>query len=150
MYEWSRVIFAKKSKFHDAGGPDTVVSPTHYSDAGSGEIRGFTPLNICRMFPAFHHHFEGLHLHGQLGRGRQQRAAESVEQQTAAEDGHPHRVRAHTSPRQRGDRDGCGDICSVVSVCQLLAVHTAITQTPASVHRDPAQAGLRYNCKLMS
>ena len=28
MYEWSRVIFAKKSKFHDAGGPDTVVSPT--------------------------------------------------------------------------------------------------------------------------
>ena len=26
-YEWSRVIFAKKSKFHDAGGPDTVVSP---------------------------------------------------------------------------------------------------------------------------
>ena len=28
MYEWSRVIFAKKSKFHDAGGPDTVVSPS--------------------------------------------------------------------------------------------------------------------------
>ena len=28
MYEWSRVIFAKKSKFHVAGGPDTVVSPT--------------------------------------------------------------------------------------------------------------------------
>ena len=27
MYEWFRVIFAKKSKFHDAGGPDTVVSP---------------------------------------------------------------------------------------------------------------------------
>ena len=27
MYEWSRVIFAKKSKFHDAGGPHTVVSP---------------------------------------------------------------------------------------------------------------------------
>ena len=27
MYEWSRVIFAKKSKFHNAGGPDTVVSP---------------------------------------------------------------------------------------------------------------------------
>ena len=27
MYEWSRVIFAKKSKFHDAGGPDTVVLP---------------------------------------------------------------------------------------------------------------------------
>ena len=90
------------------------------------------------MFPASHHHLEGLHLHGQLGRGRQQRAAESVEQQTAAEDGHPHRVRAHTSPRQRGDRDGCGDICSVVSVCQLLAVRTVITQTPASVHRDPA------------
>ena len=28
MYEWSRVIFAKKSKFHDEGGPDTVVSPS--------------------------------------------------------------------------------------------------------------------------
>ena len=28
MYEWSRVIFAKKSKFHGAGGPDTVLSPT--------------------------------------------------------------------------------------------------------------------------
>ena len=27
MYEWSWVIFAKKTKFHDAGGPDTVVSP---------------------------------------------------------------------------------------------------------------------------
>ena len=32
MYEWSRVIFAKKSKFHDAGGPDTVVSPFMYFD----------------------------------------------------------------------------------------------------------------------
>ena len=30
MYEWSRVIFAKKSKFHDAGGPDTVVSPCRH------------------------------------------------------------------------------------------------------------------------
>ena len=28
MYKWSWVIFAKKSKFHDAGGPDTVVSPS--------------------------------------------------------------------------------------------------------------------------
>ena len=27
MNEWSRVIFVKKSKFLDAGGPDTVVSP---------------------------------------------------------------------------------------------------------------------------
>ena len=27
MYKWSWVIFVKKSKFHDAGGPDTVVSP---------------------------------------------------------------------------------------------------------------------------
>ena len=27
MYEWSCVIFAKKPNFHDAGGPDTVVSP---------------------------------------------------------------------------------------------------------------------------
>ena len=31
MYEWSRVIFFKKSKFHDAGGPDTVVSPITHS-----------------------------------------------------------------------------------------------------------------------
>ena len=29
MYKWSWVIFVKKSKFHDAGGPDTVVSPLH-------------------------------------------------------------------------------------------------------------------------
>ena len=28
MYKWSWVIFVKKSKFHDVGGPDTVVSPT--------------------------------------------------------------------------------------------------------------------------
>ena len=27
MYEWSWGIFAKKSKLHDAGGPDTMVSP---------------------------------------------------------------------------------------------------------------------------
>ena len=27
MYKWSWVIFAKKSKFDDAGGPDSVVSP---------------------------------------------------------------------------------------------------------------------------
>ena len=27
MYKWSLLIFAKKSKFHDAGGPDTVVLP---------------------------------------------------------------------------------------------------------------------------
>ena len=27
MYEWFWGIFAKKSKLHDAGGPDTVVSP---------------------------------------------------------------------------------------------------------------------------
>ena len=27
MYEWSWGIFAKKSELHDAGGPDTVVSP---------------------------------------------------------------------------------------------------------------------------
>ena len=27
MYEWSWGIFAKKTKFHDAGGPGTVVSP---------------------------------------------------------------------------------------------------------------------------
>ena len=29
-YEWSWEIFAKKTKFHDAGGPGTVVSPTEY------------------------------------------------------------------------------------------------------------------------
>ena len=28
MYEWSGGIFAKKTKFHDAGGPGTVVSPS--------------------------------------------------------------------------------------------------------------------------
>ena len=27
MYKWFGVIFVTKSKFHDAGGPDTVVSP---------------------------------------------------------------------------------------------------------------------------
>ena len=27
MYEWSGGIFAKKTKFHDAGGPGTMVSP---------------------------------------------------------------------------------------------------------------------------
>ena len=27
MYKWSGGIFAKKTKFHDAGGPGTVVSP---------------------------------------------------------------------------------------------------------------------------
>ena len=28
MYKWSWVIFEKKSKFHNEGGPDTVVSPS--------------------------------------------------------------------------------------------------------------------------
>ena len=28
MYEWSWGIFAKKTKFHGAGGPGTMVSPT--------------------------------------------------------------------------------------------------------------------------
>ena len=28
MYKWSGGIFAKKTKFHDAGGPGTVVSPS--------------------------------------------------------------------------------------------------------------------------
>ena len=28
MYEWSGGIFAKKTKFHNAGGPGTVVSPS--------------------------------------------------------------------------------------------------------------------------
>ena len=27
MYKWSGGIFAKKTKFHDAGGPGTAVSP---------------------------------------------------------------------------------------------------------------------------
>ena len=35
MYKWSWVIFVKKSKFHDAGGPDTVVSPTWVLTGGS-------------------------------------------------------------------------------------------------------------------
>ena len=38
MYEWSRVIFAKKSKFHDAGGPDTVVSPINLSPGTPGWV----------------------------------------------------------------------------------------------------------------
>ena len=42
MYEWSRVIFAKKSKFHNAGGPDTVVSPL---------INSFWPL-LLKVFPS--------------------------------------------------------------------------------------------------
>ena len=29
MYEWSWGIFAKKTKFHSAGGPGTMVLPTH-------------------------------------------------------------------------------------------------------------------------
>ena len=29
MYEWFWVIFAKNTKFHDAGGPGTVVSPNY-------------------------------------------------------------------------------------------------------------------------
>ena len=33
MYKWSGGIFAKKTKFHDAGGPGTVVSPSHSSHA---------------------------------------------------------------------------------------------------------------------
>ena len=45
MYEWSRVIFAKKSKFHDAGGPDTVVSPIPIS-----KIRHYAqPFSLCKI-----------------------------------------------------------------------------------------------------
>ena len=44
MYEWSRVIFAKKSKFHDAGGPDTVVSP---GVAATGPDGGEVAVPIC-------------------------------------------------------------------------------------------------------
>ena len=29
MYEWSLGIFAKKTKYHNAGGPGTVVSPNN-------------------------------------------------------------------------------------------------------------------------
>ena len=32
MYKWSGGIFAKKTKFHDAGGPGTVVSPIGQRD----------------------------------------------------------------------------------------------------------------------
>ena len=35
-YKWSGGIFAKKTKFHDAGGPGTVVSP----------INGFVNINV--------------------------------------------------------------------------------------------------------
>ena len=39
MYKWSGVIFAKKSKFHDEGGPDTVVSPYTNMDGTSKSIQ---------------------------------------------------------------------------------------------------------------
>ena len=32
MYKWSGGIFAKKTKFHDAGGPGYVVSPILIAD----------------------------------------------------------------------------------------------------------------------
>ena len=38
MYKWSWVIFAKKSKFHDAGGPDTVVLPNLPRTFDSGHL----------------------------------------------------------------------------------------------------------------
>ena len=39
MYQWSWGIFAKKSKLHDAGGPDTVVSPYfNMLVSGGGEL----------------------------------------------------------------------------------------------------------------
>ena len=57
MYEWSWGIFAKKSKLHDAGGPDTVVSPivTDYFVYG-GIVSGLglnTPAcaNECAIVP---------------------------------------------------------------------------------------------------
>ena len=40
MYEWSRVIFAKKSKFHGAGGPDTVVLPIFKFEGTLMNMRG--------------------------------------------------------------------------------------------------------------
>ena len=54
MYEWSRVIFAKKSKFHGAGGPDTVVSPgSSRFQPGEGPSRGllrdYEPSDAIRM-----------------------------------------------------------------------------------------------------
>ena len=48
MYEWSRVIFAKKSKFHDAGGPDTVVLPKL-----SYSIVGYKPPVKWQMLKGF-------------------------------------------------------------------------------------------------
>ena len=38
MYEWSWGIFAKKTKFHDAGGPGTVVSPTVVPPYPCGDV----------------------------------------------------------------------------------------------------------------
>ena len=49
MYEWSRVIFAKKSKFHDAGGPDTVVSPIPNPPHTGGNRKDATTLNMKIM-----------------------------------------------------------------------------------------------------
>ena len=38
MYKWSWVIFVKKSKFHDEGGPDTVVSPINSDQKTEGHL----------------------------------------------------------------------------------------------------------------
>ena len=41
------MIFAKKSKFHDAGGPDTVVSPNNTLEHSDGKIAHISTHVLC-------------------------------------------------------------------------------------------------------
>ena len=53
MYEWSGGIFAKKTKFHDAGGPGTVVSPMNNivrSLSSLGQVTDNVCTEVCLYF----------------------------------------------------------------------------------------------------
>ena len=49
MYKWSGGIFAKKTKFHDAGGPGTVVSPSYGNILGVHYEAIFSYLGIIAI-----------------------------------------------------------------------------------------------------
>ena len=49
MYEWSWGIFAKKSEIHNAGGPDTVVSPTVLYMGSTGLALGGPGSDVCLL-----------------------------------------------------------------------------------------------------